>query len=828
MGKDLLFAIRTLIRTPLFTAVAVLSLALGIGANTAIFSLLHQVLQRLLPVREPERVVVLHFEGVAEGGASSDNSESVFSYPMYRDFRDRNQVFDGVVARSGTPVNVTFNEQAEQARAEIVSGNFFEVLGVRPAMGRLLSSGDDVTPGGHPATVLSHGYWTRRFGENTGILNQTIRVNGLPMTVVGVAPRSFRGVVSGQTPDIYLPTAMKEQATPGEDNLERRTSRWLNIFGRLKAGIDPRRAEAALAPLYRTILEEELAQRASASPRFRERYVKNRLEVRSAGQGINQLRGRWGKPLAIVMAMVGLVLLIACANVANLLISRATGRRREIAIRLAVGASRAMLVRQLLVESVLLSLGGGLLGLVFAAWIAQGLIGLASSNALGGWLSAEMDARLFVFTFGLSVVTGLLFGLVPALSATRPELATALRDQGATVSKGQVHFRRGLVAAQVALSLVLLIAAGLFVRSFVNLLQLNPGFRAERLLVFSINPSLSGYRAADGNVLFERLRERMLALPGVVSAGASSVAPLSNSNMSGNITVEGYKPAEDADAMSQFNAVSPGYFATLGVPLVAGREFTAADRAGSHKVAIVNETFAKHFFGDRNPVGRRMTPGAGNVTPDIEIVAVVRDSKHSSLRERTDRFYYRPYLQESENRRAAFFVRTQRDDDGLASEVRGMVREIAPNIPVVDLKWMRTQVEESVYLERLVASLAVSFGLLATLLAVVGLYGVIAYMVARRTVEIGIRVALGASRRSILWLVMREVGALAFAGLAIGIPCALAAGRLIESQLFGIRAGDPAVISASAAVLTCAALLAGYLPARRALAIDPLRALRYE
>jgi len=828
MITDLRYAVRQLTKNPGFATVAILTIALGIGANTAIFSLLNQVLLRSLPIHDPERVVLLHFEGVSEGATQSDNGESVFSFPMYKEFRDRNQVFDGLIARASSTVTAIFNDNAERLHAEIVSGNFFEVLGVRPAMGRLLVSTDDLTPGAHPVTVLSYGCWTGRFGGSSSILNQTVRINGLPMTVVGVAPWHFRSVITGQAVDVYVPIAMKAQVTPWANDLNNPRSMWLSLFGRLKPAVTRRQADAGLAPLYRALLQEDLATMPTQPQRFRERFLANRLELRPASQGINQLEHTWEKPLLVVAALVGLVLLIACSNVAGLLVSRAAERQKEMAIRLALGSRRWLLVRQLLIESFLLSLVAAFLGLICSLWIVQGLIGLVPADSLGGWLTAEIDSRLLVFVCGLSVFTCLLFGLTPALSASRLKSALALKSPSGIASKAQARFRRLLVTTQVALSLVLLIAAGLFARSLTNLLRLNPGFRAERLLTFAINPGLSGYTDASTLPLFERLQDRLEALPGVTSVAAAQLTPLGNNNMSTSITAEGYQASEDEDIECELNLISPGYFQTMGVPLVAGREFTGADRADAPKVAIVNEAFAKYFFRDQSPIGRHILQSKGNAKPDIQIVGVVRNSKHSSLREKTARFYYLPYLQEPKSRRIAFFVRTTRDDITLPNEVRSLMREIDLNIPVVNLGWMQARVEESVYIDRLVAWLGGALGALAALLSAVGLYGVVAYVTTRRTTEIGIRMALGALKKDVLWLVMKEATWLAIAGTFAGSLISLALGRLIETQLFGLKAADPIVAGAAVALLSVIILLAGYIPARRAAQVDPMVALRCE
>ena len=825
MLHDLRFTLRTLSRTPAFTMVAILSLALGIGANTAIFSLLDQVLFRLLPVRDQERIVVFHFDGNMGGASRSDNDESVFSYPMYRDLRDRSQTFEGVIARASAAVNIITNDQAEQALAEIVSGNFFDVLGVRPVVGRLLSADDDITPGGHPVIVLSHQYWTRKFAASAAILNQTIRVNGLSMTIVGVAPRNFRSMVGGQTPDVYAPIAMKAQLTPGVlDNLADRQAYWLNIFARLKTQVSPQQATAAMGPLFHAILEYESALRGRWSGRSLERFLAGKIEVRAASQGVGQLKRHWENPLLAVMAMAGLALLIACANVANLLIARAAARWREIAIRRAIGASRWALMRQLLVESLSLSTAGGLLGLMLSYWIVKGAVGLGLG--LGGWVSPEIDVRVLVFTFAVSVLTGLLFGLAPSISTTGGDVAHALKDQSASFSK--VRLRSVLVAAQMALSLVLLISAGLFTRSFVNLLHNDLGFRAERLLVFSVNPALRGYRTSAALSLFERLQDRLKTLPGVISVAAAQHVPFGNSSMSNSVTIEGYHASEDENMSSRVNVISPGYFASLGVPLVAGREFTAADGPQSPKVTVVNEIFVQRYCKGRNPIGLHMAPSRGNPKLNIEIVGVVRNSKFSSVSKQTERYFYVPYLQQPSAQRMSFLVRASSDGTALLNGVRSAVREIDPDMPVVDEKWMAAQVDDSLYIERLIASLAAAFGALATLLATVGLYGVMSYSIARRTPEIGIRIALGATPYRVVGLVMRDAALLVSAGLVIGIPSALAAGRLIEAQLFGVKASDTFVIVGAATALAFAAMLAAYLPARRAAAIDPLQALRVE
>jgi predicted permease len=621
---------------------------------------------------------------------------------------------------------------------------------------------------------------------------------------------------------------MRALMNNGANDLAQRDSYWLTLFAHLRPDMTLARAQASLAPIFRGILDQEAATLEIRSERFRRRFLSNRLTLEPAADGVNQLRRQWEKPLLVVMGMVVLVLLIACANVANLLMARAAARRREVAIRLAIGAGRVRLVRQFLVESLLLACAGGLLGLMLTHWITRTLIALVSEDEIGGWLNSSVDLRLLAFTFAVSLITGLLFGLVPALSATRPDVVPALKDFGATVSRGHVRFRRSLVSAQVVLSLVLLIAAGLLVRSFTNLLHFDLGFRTEHLLEFSLNPNLSGYRGPATLALLDRLRERLGGLGGVTAVAASQTAPISNSHSSTNMTVEGYRAGEDENTDAEVDGISPGYFRTLGAPLIAGREFTPADGAAAPKVAIINQAFADRFFRGRIPLGLHITRGGGNVTPDIEVVGVVRNFKYSVREQRSTPFYYLPYAQQKDWRRITIFVRTASQQPALVTQVRQVVHEIDANLPLINVTWMPARVEESVYIEHLIAWLAGGFGLLAMLLAAIGLYGVIAYMVARRTVEIGIRMALGASRRRILWLVLREVSVLLAIGLAAGIPCAWLASGYLESQLFGIRAGDPGVIASAVAVLALAAFLPGYLPARRAASVDPLKALRYE
>jgi predicted permease len=831
MGHDLRFALRTLARSPLFTAIAVLSLALGIGANTSIFSLLDQVLYRSLRVRDPKSLVVFHVDDHSSGMSSSDNQQSVFSYPMFRDLSAGSAVFSGVVARAGAPVSVSWNGQTERARAEMVSGNLFAVLGVSAAIGRTFTPEDDGAPGAHPVVILSHDYWVRRFAGEPGVLNAKVAINGHPMIVIGVAPAGFRGVLSGENPELFTPIAMKREVTPTWDGLADRQARWLNVLARLKPGISPEQAQAATQTVYRPILEAQVKQFPEHSKRANQVILGQKLELEPAAQGINQLRQEWEKPLVALMALVGLVLLIACANVANLLLARAASRRREMAIRLALGAGRRSLVRQLLIESLVIALAGGLAGLLVSVWTTSALLHILPADATGGWISATLDVRLLAFTLALSTCTGLLFGLAPALQASRAEVASTLREQPAALASagGGARIRRILVVAQLALSLLLLVGAGLFARSLFNLLRVDPGFRTEQLLTFAIDPALNGYTKERGFALFHDLQQRLARLPGVVAAGAGNPGPLTHSNRGSNITVEGYRAREDEDMDVSRHDVSPGYFRALGTPVVRGREVTERDLGSPNKVVVVNEAFVRRYFGAGNPLGRHMMFGASDKRlPDLEIVGVVRDFKHGSLREIPKPAVYSTYTNDESLGRMEFYVRGARDTATLSAQIRRLVQQMDASLPVFDMQPVEIQVAESIQIDRLIAILSCAFGVLATLLAAIGLYGVVAYMVARRTAEIGIRVALGAVPRDVLWLVMKDVGTLAILGLAIGLPVALALGRLVESQLFGLKAADPLIYIGASAVLALVAALSGLIPSSRAAHIDPIEALRHQ
>jgi putative ABC transport system permease protein len=831
--QDLRYGARMLLKNPGFTVIAVLTLALGIGANTAIFSLTDQILLRRLPVERPEELVLLRSPGPKGGYVWSDGDDAAsFSYPMYKDLRDRGaNAFSGLLARFAIPLSVAGAGQTERADGELVSGNYFEVLGVLPALGRVFSQEDDRAPGAHQVVVLSHAYWTRRFSADPAILNKSLTVNGNPMTVIGVSREGFRGVQVGQTPDVFIPMMMKAQMIPNSRSLDDRRDYWLAIIGRLKPGMSRAQTEEAIRPSYRAALEEELAQRNGGSAQSRQRFLDKiiLLEEGSNGRRILQLNAE--KPILILMGMAGLALLIACANVANLLLARGAARRREIAVRMALGAGRWRLMRQFLLESLLLSLTGGAVGLIVAVWTIQGLVSAIppSIGALG--LSTELDPRLLGFTLALSALTGLLFGVAPAARATRLNLESTLREQGSSASGSlsSVRFRKALVASQIVLTTVLLVGAGLFARSLDNLKQLDLGLRADHLIAFSVAPELNGYSPQRTIAFFDDLRQGIAALPGVRSVTAAEIAILTDSNAGSNVTIEGYQAQENEDMEVRHNRIGPDYFATMSIPLLGGREFTVADTAGSSKVAIINEAMARRFFANRNPIGSHFAFGAGDrIRPDIEIVGVVKDSKHATVREEKRPFAYLPYAQETNLGRITFYARTDQDVGDLAPSLRREVARRDNNLPIYDLKTLRQQADESLFADRFLTFLSICFGSLAAALAAIGLYGVMAYTVTRRIREIGIRIALGATQGRVAWLVLREVALLAGAGLLAGAPLAFALGRAAESLLFGVKAGDPLVFAAAGSLLALVALLGGYLPARRAAKVDPMVALRRE
>ncbi|HEV2298353.1 MAG TPA: ABC transporter permease [Candidatus Acidoferrales bacterium] len=833
LWQDLRYGLRMLAKSPGFTAIAVLTLALGIGANAAIFSLTDQVLLRRLPVPHPEQLVELRSTGPqGEGRTWGDGiAGSSFSYPMYKDFRAQmSNAFSGLLATFPVTLDISGQGSSQRGAGELVSGNYFQALGVTPAIGRVLTMDDETVGGANPVAVLSYGYWTRRFGKDPGILNKTLVVNGTSLTVVGVTREGYDGIQIGATPDMFVPITMYEAVYPNQGKLEDRKNHWVQILGRLKPGFTSARAEAAVAPAYHALLESELPV-VKPSAESKPKFLAKKLLLDPGSQGRPILQRDAQAPLTILMAMVGMVLLIACANLASLLTARGESRQREIAVRLALGAGRWRLVRQLLTESFLLSMAGGALGLLLASWALNLLVGSLANGIQVLGLEAQLDARVMVFAAAVSIFTAVLFGLAPAMRATRVDLQSTLKEQGTstTGATGSVRLRKVLIVAQVALTAILLAGAALFVESLTHLANASLGVKTDHVLQFTLGPELDGYKPAQTVSLFDQLRQQIAALPGVRSVGTAMIPIFQSDDSSGNFTFEGYQAKSEEDTDCQTNWVSPFYFSGMGIPLMAGREFTEADGAAAPKVAIINEKLAKRFFAGRDPVGLRLAFGGGvKVKPDVEIVGVVQNSKHDGVRDEISPFVYLPYAQFDKLGFGTFYVRTRQDPTALSSEVRQLVAGRDARLPVLQMKTLAEQADDSVFADRMVTFLSLCLGALAALLAAIGLYGVMAYVVARRTHEIGIRMALGAQRKDVLRLILGQGARLAVIGIAIGIAAGLGLAQFLASQLYGVSAYSPLAFVGVAILLAIVALTACYIPARRAMRTDPIVALRYE
>jgi len=869
LGQDICHGLRMLRKNPGFTAVVVLSLGLGIGANTAIFSLIDAVMLRMLPVKNSEELTLLNWAAQSLPGIMPANriihslsgnmdqdkagrcTSTSFSYPTFEQIHARNDVFSKVFALADPdPVNFNVNGQAEWANGELVSGDYFSGLGLAAVVGRTITEADDKA-GAAPAAVISYGYWERRFGREASVVGRAITINNVPFTVIGVTPPEFFGLQPGRSLDVWLPLHTQPQVEPswteeGRSKFMRRDDWWVLIMGRLKPGVSEPQARAVLEVAFQQSIaaQEEVARKAGPpqTPPENESLAGAQglphLELAPASKGLDYLRQEFSKPLFILMAVVGLVLLIACANVANLLLARAATRQKEIAVRLAIGAGRRRLIRQLLTESVLLATLGGVVGLALAYWATSLLVAFMSSGREPIALSVHPDVRVLGFTAAVSVLTGVLFGLAPAFHGTRFDLTPVLKENAGSGSMGAYRGARSglgkaLVVAQVAMSLLLLVGAGLFVRTLQNLETVNVGFNRYNILLFGIDPTQNGYKGERLASFYQELQRRLEALPGVRSASVSGHTLIGGGVSIGGISIQGYAPKRtetdrDASGGVYFNTVGPRFFETMGIPLVLGRMIGPEDMPAAPKVAVINETLARSYFADSNPIGRRIG-GDEKASGDIEIVGVVGDARYADLRREVPPTIYFPYLQRTEQLGPMHFeVRTAGDPKDIVTSVRRVVQSLGENLPLIELKTQTEQIEQSLFHERLFAKLSSFFGLLALVLACVGLYGIMSYAVARRTNQIGIRMALGAARRDILGLVMWETLAMVFIGVALGVPATLAATRLVSSMLYGLKATDPLTIAMSAGVMIVVAALAGYLPARRASRVDPLAALRHE
>jgi putative ABC transport system permease protein len=842
---ELRYALRMIRKTPATTAIAVVSLALGIGANTAIFSVVDAMLLKLLPVRSPQELYL-----VAAKGNTQPNT--TWNYPDYVAFRDHNSSFSGLASYSGgaRPLGMQDGEAGgditELAYATSVSGNYFDVLGVTPAIGRVFNSEDNRSPGDSPYVVLAYEYWQSRFGGDTSVVGRKLRLNGYPFTIVGVSRQGFRGADVTSAPNLFIPVMMQSQVTGVPDTIwNTRHYWWLQIIGRMKPDGTVAQAETELFPVLH---EQEESERRSADNGRPARPTQPIL-LMPAARGYSWVRNRLQQPLIVLMIVVGLVLLIACANVANLMLARGAARQREMAVRLAVGASRWRLVSQLLVESVVISLIGGLVGLLLAFFGVRVLLGFMPDM---GWTRATLhvspDLRLLGFAFAVSLITGVLYGIAPALKSTKPNLVQTLKEDSAgSTGASRFSLSSALVVIQVALSLVLLIGTALFVRSLGNLRNIETGFRADNRVAVAVDPSRNGYKGQRLRDFYERLRPKIESMPGVQSVSLAEITPLGGMRWNGDVAVEGYEWKPDEKKYCDMNAVGPRYFETLGIPLVLGRDFRDEDNPPysldppeqftpgveppeppGPRVAIVNESFANHFFEGRNPIGLHFSDSEEyKAERAYEIIGVVKDVHYFGLREAPEpMIYFAVWRQQAGSRMLC--IRTSRDVPELAAAIRREVTAIDPAVPVLNVKTMQEQINEDILVDRFVASLSSFFGLLALLLAGVGLYGVISYSVTRRTREIGIRMALGAQQPSVLWLVMRGASTLLIVGTVIGIPAALLASRLVTSLLYGVSAHDTVAIVMATLVLAAVGALAGFVPARRATKVDPMVSLRCE
>jgi predicted permease len=836
--QDIRFGARMLAKHPGFTAIAVLTLALGIGANTGIFTILRQVVLQRLPVPHPEELVLLYSPGPKQGHVNSDESTAPgedggaesFSYPMYTNLRDRNSVFAGLAAKDTITATLTYRGHTEIARTDVVSGNYFETLGVSASIGRTFEPADTKAPGSNPVVMLSDGYWKSRFGGDPSILNQGVLVNNQPMTVVGVVAAGFDGIQPGFVPEIYVPMTMLPSLVSAPLNLDEHKDFWIKLIGRVKPGISRERATAGLAPLYSALLRDELPLFTGWDDATKAKFLAKKIILRDGARGRPQLSSGAGPQLIALMCMVGLVLFIACANVAGLLTARGASRQREIGIRLSLGASRARLIRQLVVESFLLSATGALLGLGIAVWTSSALVRFAAENGIANGLSSALSPSVLAFTCVLALVSGVLFGVAPALRATRVQIVSTLKEQSGTLSSGLAHtrLRQGLVVSQVALTLLLVTAAGGFARSLFNVKHIDLGLRTSHVLQFSVAPQLIGYDQARTFDFFRQLEDRVSALPGVLSVSGAQEPLIADSDRGSNITVEGEPPALAGTRHVLRNAIGPGHFSNMGIPLLNGREFTRADVAGSPKVVIVNEPMAKTFFPGGDALGRRMRFGGPSGTLDMEIVAVVKNSHHTGVKEEPAPFVYIPYAQEKNVGALTYYVRTSQNPETLANSVRSVVSELDSSLPIDDVRSFDEQINRQLASDWLIASLVEIFGALAALLAAIGIYGLLAYAVTQRTREIGVRMALGADTGKVGRMILNDVSRLVGIGVLFGLPLAYGLSRVVNSMLYGVKAFEFTTVGGALLVMVFVALAAAYLPARRATRVDPLVALRYE
>ncbi len=825
-------AARSLRRTPGLSLAAIASLALGIGANAAIFAAFNQSLLQRLPIQQPEQLVTLSAPGDKNGRVSAGNSgraEAVFSYPLFRDLERGQQSFAGLAAHRDVPANVAHRGQTSNGLALLVSGSYFPVLGVQPALGRLLSDADDQAIGAHRVVVLSHAFWRSRFASDPSILNDTLTINGEPMTVVGVAPRGFHGTTPEDSPEVFVPLTMSATLHTYYDDFENRRDHWLYLIARLEPGVSRAAAESSVQGVFSGIMQNVESAQFKGTDQARQRYVSRKLLLADGAYGQQPNRAGMIPVFVLLFSCTGIVVLIACANIANLLLARGVSRAAEFAVRMSLGATRGQLMTQLLSESLLLAVLGGLAGLLVAAPLRTVLGGLLPGAAAAP--ESAMDISLLAFAFGLSVVTALVFGVLPALHSTRIRVTTMAKSQaGVTSSGGGSMLRSTLVTSQIALALALLVVAGLFARSIINVGRIDLGMQVSNLTTFRVSPMLNGYTAERSQALFERMDEQLAALPGVNSVTQSTIPLLEGSDATANLTVQGFDAGPDTDTDASYSFVGARFFSTLGMPLIAGREFTYADSSASQNVAVVNEAFARKFNLRRDAVvGTRMELGRNSKAKfDIEIVGLVQDAKYSGIKDEIPPLFFLPYRQRDVRGEMNFYVRSSGDPGQMNAAISRIVGDLDRNLPIENLRSMEAQVRERAETDLLLARVSMGFAALATLLAAIGLYGVLAYSVAQRTPEIGVRLALGADGQRIRGMVLRHVGTMTLVGVAAGLGGAIVLGRLAAALLFKVPGTDPPIMAAAVAVVLLVSLAAALLPAHRASRIDPSRALRWE
>jgi len=827
---DLRFSVRSFCRSRLFTATAVLSLALGIGATTAIYSLVDQVVLHALPVREPERLVLFDWKGLT-ASTNAFGTYNLLSYPLCRDLQQQQRFFDGAFCRAATTISLSTGADYAPTAAEIVSGSYFPVLGVQPSMGRLITNADDEAPGASPVAVLSHDFWKTQFASAPDVVGRKVLVNRRPLTIIGVAAAGFRGVDVGEVPSLWIPATMATDALPWFDQMLNRRVRWMQVFARLRPDVTLGEAQAGLQPWFKAMLDED-AQRPEfpkITPDRRQRYFASTLELAPAAQGHSPLRRRMTQPLWVLMGATIVLLALACMNVAGLFLARGSARGREIFTRLALGASRGRIGRQLLADSILIALAGGLLGVVLAPAVMAALIAFLPQDVAANALQSTLNPRLLLFAFLVSVAAGVLSGLAPALQAGRRSLMASLTERAASAA-GSLRLRRTIVTAQLAVTVVLVVGAALFGRTLTALMAKGPGFDTSSLIFFGINPFGQGYPPAESNRLVRRIHDGIRALPSTEASAIVYNPLLTGGTTNNQMTIQSDRRIT-TDREVHINAVTSEFFRTLGARIVAGRDFVDRDTlnasAGGVCVAIVNEAFAKRYFNGRSPLGARVGLGtAPDVKTAVEIVGLVANISYRGVREEWEQAYFP--MNSCGYSGSVFYVRLRGSREAAIQSIRAIVHDADPTLPAISVRTLDEQVSRSLTTERMLASLSAGFGVLALLLSMVGLYGVVSFTVTQRTREIGVRMALGATRPATVWLLLRDALVMTVAGVAIALPSVWALGRVIESQLYDVKPMDPPAIAGAAAVLCSTALIAALIPARRASSVNPADALRLE